>query len=123
MELNLTKKTELKKFFLTDNKYSLNDLKKIEKGLSDIIKVLEEREEALRLKEEQKREKVRKVIAALESEGVTFDELQSYIGKGKKKVKKTEVKKEDKVIDATDDLEKITDVTDEKEPEDNKLIS
>ncbi|MDY6420857.1 MAG: hypothetical protein SPK70_00660 [Succinivibrio dextrinosolvens] len=123
MELNLTKKTELKKFFLTDNKYSLNDLKKIEKGLSDIIKVLEEREEALRLKEEQKREKVRKVIAALESEGVTFDELQSYIGKGKKKVKKTEVKKEDKVIDATDDLEKLTDVTDEKEPEDNKLIS
>lgn len=123
MELNLTKKTELKKFFLTDNKYSLNDLKKIEKGLSDIIKVLEEREEALRLKEEQKREKVRKVIAALESEGVTFDELQSYIGKGKKKVKKTEVKKEDKVIDATDDLEKMTDVTDEKEPEDNKLIS
>lgn len=123
MELNLTKKTELKKFFLTDNKYSLNDLKKIEKGLSDIIKVLEEREEALRLKEEQKREKVRKVIAALESEGVTFDELQSYIGKGKKKVKKTEVKKEDKVIDATDDLEKLTDVTDEKEPEDSKLIS
>lgn len=123
MELNLTKKTELKKFFLTDNKYSLNDLKKIEKGLSDIIKVLEEREEALRLKEEQKREKVRKVIAALESEGVTLDELQSYIGKGKKKVKKTEVKKEDKVIDATDDLEKMTDVTDEKEPEDNKLIS
>ncbi|WP_295352045.1 hypothetical protein [uncultured Succinivibrio sp.] len=123
MELNLTKKTELKKFFLTDNKYSLNDLKKIEKGLSDIIKVLEEREEALRLKEEQKREKVRKVIAALESEGVTLDELQSYIGKGKKKVKKTEVKKEDKVIDATDDLEKLTDVTDEKEPEDNKLIS
>lgn len=123
MELNLTKKTELKKFFLTDNKYSLNDLKKIEKGLSDIIKVLEEREEALRLKEEQKREKVRKVIAALESEGVTLDELQSYIGKGKKKVKKAEVKKEDKVIDATDDLEKLTDVTDEKEPEDNKLIS
>ena len=123
MELNLTKKTELKKFFLTDNKYSLNDLKKIEKGLSDIIKVLEEREEALRLKEEQKREKVSKVIAALESEGVTLDELQSYIGKGKKKVKKTEVKKEDKVIDATDDLEKMTDVTDEKEPEDNKLIS
>lgn len=123
MELNLTKKTELKKFFLTDNKYSLNDLKKIEKGLSDIIKVLEEREEALRLKEEQKREKVRKIIATLESEGVTFDELQSYIGKGKKKVKKTEVKKEDKVIDATDDLEKMTDVTDEKEPEDNKLIS
>ena len=123
MELNLTKKTELKKFFLTDNKYSLNDLKKIEKGLSDIIKVLEEREEALRLKEEQKREKVRKVIAALESEEVTLDELQSYIGKGKKKVKKTEVKKEDKVIDATDDLEKMTDVTDEKEPEDNKLIS
>lgn len=122
MEMNLTKKTQLKKFLLDQNNFNLADLKKIEKGLSEIIKALEEREEALRLKEEQKREKVRKVIAALETEGVTVDDLQSFLGK-KKKSKKTISKTEEKVIKATENLEDMTDATDVLESEEKQLIS
>ena len=93
MQLNLTKKTHLKKFLLTENHYTLDDLYKIENGLMEIIQVLEEKAEAIRKKEEEKKAKLKKVIEALESEGVTFDELKSYIGKGKPKVKKAEQEK------------------------------
>ena len=93
MQLNLTKKTHLKKFLLTENHYTLDDLHKIENGLMEIIQVLEEKAEAIRKKEEEKKAKLKKVIEALESEGVTFDELKSYIGKGKPKVKKAEQEK------------------------------
>ena len=93
MQLNLTKKTQLKKFLLTENHYTLDDLYKIENGLMEIIQVLEEKAEAIRKKEEEKKAKLKKVIEALESEGVTFDELKSYIGKGKPKVKKAEPEK------------------------------
>jgi hypothetical protein len=128
MQLNLTKKTHLKKFLLTENHYTLDDLYKIENGLMEIIQVLEEKAEAIRKKEEEKKAKLKKVIEALESEGVTFDELKSYIGKGKPKVKKTEPEKlnldtadlkdytEDSAINDIDsDLDELT--------EDNKLIS
>ena len=93
MQLNLTKKTHLKKFLLTENHYTLDDLYKIENGLMEIIQVLEEKAEAIRKKEEEKKAKLKKVIEALESEGVTFDELKSYIGKGKPKNKKAEPEK------------------------------
>ena len=93
MQLNLTKKTHLKKFLLTENHYTLDDLHKIENGLMEIIQVLEEKAEAIRKKEEEKKAKLKKVIEALESEGVTFDELKSYIGKGKPKIKKAEPEK------------------------------
>ena len=55
MQLNLTKKTHLKKFLLTENHYTLDDLYKIENGLMEIIQVLEEKAEAIRKKEEEKK--------------------------------------------------------------------
>ena len=128
MQLNLTKKTHLKKFLLTENHYTLDDLHKIENGLMEIIQVLEEKAEAIRKKEEEKKAKLKKVIEALESEGVTFDELKSYIGKGKPKVKKAEPEK--LTIETTNlkDYEEYNALNDndselEKKQTENKLIS
>lgn len=88
MAYNLTKKTQLKKFLIDENKYSLTELKKIQSGITEIIKAIEEREEAIRLKEEQKKAKYMKVMEHLQSEGVTVEELQTFMNSSKKKPKK-----------------------------------
>ena len=128
MQLNLTKKTHLKKFLLTENHYTLDDLYKIENGLMEIIQVLEEKAEAIRKKEEEKKAKLKKVIEALESEGVTFDELKSYIGKGKPKVKKAEQEKLNLETTNLKDYKEDNALNDndselEKKQTENKLIS
>ena len=128
MQLNLTKKTHLKKFLLTENHYTLDDLYKIENGLMEIIQVLEEKAEAIRKKEEEKKAKLKKVIEALESEGVTFDELKSYIGKGKSKVKKAEQEKLNLETTNLKDYKEDNALNDndselEKKQTENKLIS
>ena len=90
MEHNLTKKNQLKKFLIDENNYSLSELKKIQSAIAEIIKAIEEREEAIRLREEQKKAKYMKVMEHLHSEGVTVEELQTFMNssKSKKKVKK-----------------------------------
>lgn len=101
---NLTKKTNLRKLLLNELNYGLNEVRKVQKGINEIIEGLEAMEEAKRIRAEQQKAKMQKVIDALQQEGVSLNELQTFLGKTKKKTQKKACKEESTANDSSADL-------------------
>ncbi|GEM_PF-4346388 len=84
LQLNeLTKKATFKRL-LSKLNCTLADVSKIELGLAEYKKMLEDKEAEKQLQEEKKQEKLAKVISSLEAEGLSLKEIEGLL-KVKKK--------------------------------------
>lgn len=112
---NLTKKTNLRKLLLNELNYGLNEVRKVQKGINEIIEGLEAMEEAKRIRAEQQKAKMQKVIDALQQEGVSINELQTFLGKSKKKPQKKAAREELSAHDSSADLTTVPGIVSEEQ--------